>query len=138
MLMNYFNKSIFTAALIVANLLTACTNHAPPPKPGSIHSKLEQLGEMSYLQVMDLKAVKRNHLLVVQAEINNSDDDNQQLFYRFKWLDASGFAIGGDEVWKPLLLYSYQKQTLSAVAPSPLATDFRLVVQSPDNTGDLP
>lgn len=135
--MNTFNKALLTGMLTSACLLTACTNHAPPPQPGSINSKLEQLGEMSYLQVTDLKAVKRNHLLVVQAEINNTDDDNQQLFYRFKWFDASGFALA-DEAWKPLVLYAYQKQTLSAVAPSPQATDFKLVVQSPDNTGDLP
>jgi len=136
--MNTFTKVLLTGMLTGACLLTACTNHAPPPpQPGSINSKLEQLGEMSYLQVTDLKAVKRNHLLVVQAEITNTDDDNQQLFYRFKWFDASGFALA-DEAWKPLVLYAYQKQTLSAVAPSPQATDFKLVVQSPDNTGDLP
>jgi len=135
--MNTFNKALLTVMLASACLLTACTNHAPPPQPGSINSKLEQLGEMSYLQVSDLKAVKRNHLLFVQAEITNTDDDNQQLFYRFKWFDASGFALA-DEAWKPLVLYAYQKQTLSAVAPSPQATDFKLVVQSPDNTGDLP
>jgi len=136
--MKDFRKSVMTVTLTAACLLTACTNHAPPPRPGSINSKVEQLSEMSYLQVIDLKAVKRNHLLFVQAEINNSDSDNQQLFYRFKWLDASGFAIGGDEPWKPLLIYAYQKQTLSAVAPSPQATDFRLVVQSPENSGELP
>jgi uncharacterized protein YcfL len=118
-------------------LLSACASHMPP-QPGSINSKVEQLSEMSYLQVTDLRAVKRNHLLTVQAEINNTDSDNQQLYYRFKWFDASGFAIGGEEAWKPVLVYAYQKQTISAVAPSPQVTDFRMVVQSPDNTGNLP
>jgi uncharacterized protein YcfL len=122
---------------IVLSLLSACASQ-PPPRPGSINSKVEQLSEMSYLQVIGLRAVKRNHLLTVQAEINNTDSDNQQLYYRFKWLDANGFAVGSEETWKPVLLYAYQKQTLSAVAPSPQATDFRLVVQSPDNTGSLP
>jgi uncharacterized protein YcfL len=123
---------------IALSLLCACASQNPPPRPGSINSKVEQLSEMSYLQVTDLRAVKRNHLLTVQAEINNTDSDNQQLYYRFKWFDAAGFAIGGEEAWKPVLVYAYQKQTLSAVAPSPQATDFKLVVQSPDNTGSLP
>jgi uncharacterized protein YcfL len=123
---------------IALSLLCACASQTPPPRPGSIYSKVEQLSEMSYLQVTDLRAVKRNHLLTVQAEINNTDSDNQQLYYRFKWFDAAGFAIGGEEAWKPVLVYAYQKQTLSAVAPSPQATDFKLVVQSPDNTGSLP
>lgn len=119
-------------------LVNACATHKPPPRPGSIHAKVEQLSEMSYLQVTDMRAVKRNHLLTVQAEINNTDSANQQLYYRFKWMDANGFAVGGEEAWKPVLVYAYQKQTISAVAPSPQVTDFRLVVQSPDNTGQLP
>ncbi|MEE7627759.1 YcfL family protein [Methylobacter sp. Wu8] len=123
---------------IALSLLSGCASHKPPPRPGSIHAKVEQLSEMSYLQITDLRAVKRNHLLTVQAEINNTDSDNQQLYYRFKWLDANGFTVGSEEAWKPVLVYAYQKQTLTAVAPSPQATDFRLVVQSPDNTGDLP
>lgn len=123
---------------LILSLLTACASHQPPPRPGSINAKVEQLSEMSYLQVIDLRSVKRNHLLTVQAEINNTDSDNQQLYYRFKWLDANGFTIGTEEAWKPVLVYAYQKQTISAVAPSPQATDFRLVVQSPDNTGSLP
>lgn len=124
--------------IIALSLLSACASHKPPPRPGSINAKVEQLSEMSYLQVTDLRAVMRNHLLVVQAEINNPDSDNQQLYYRFKWFDANGFAVGGEEAWKPLLVYAYQKQTISAVAPSPQVMDFRLVVQSPDNTGELP
>ncbi|MGZ5028285.1 MAG: YcfL family protein [Methylobacter sp.] len=123
---------------IVLSLLNACASHKPPPRPGSINAKVEQLSEMSYLQVTDLRAVKHNHLLTVQAEINNPDSDNQQLYYRFKWLDANGFVIGDEEPWKPVLVYAYQKQTVTAVAPSPQATDFRLVVQSPDNTGQMP
>lgn len=124
--------------VIALSLLSACATHKPAPPPGSIHAKVEQLSEMSYLQVTDLRAVKRNHLLTVQVEINNTDSDNQQLYYRFKWLDASGFTVGSEEPWKPVLVYAYQKQTLTAVAPSPQVADFRLVVQSPDNTGDLP
>jgi uncharacterized protein YcfL len=123
---------------IALSVLCACASQNPPPRPGSINSKVEQLSEMSYLQVTDLRAVKRNHLLTVQAEINNTDSDNQQLYYRFKWLDAAGFTVGGEEAWKPVLVYASQKQTLSAVAPSPQVTDFKLVVQSPDNTGELP
>lgn len=128
-------KNILLAIALL--LLSACASHKPP-QPGSINAKVEQLSEMSYLQVSDLRAVKRNHLLTVQAEITNTDSDNQQLYYRFKWLDASGFAVGGEETWKPVLVYAYQKQTLTAVAPSPQVTDFRMVVQSPDNTGRLP
>jgi hypothetical protein len=122
-------------------LITACSTPLPPrlpPQPGSIPAKVEQLGEMSYLQITDLAAVKRAQLLTIQAEFNNPTNDNHQLFYRFKWLDASGFVVGGEEAWKPLGLYGLQKQTVMGVAPSPQVTDFRLQVQSPENTGELP
>ena len=88
--MRPFKNAPLAIALIALSLLCACAAHKPPPRPGSINAKVEQLSEMSYLQVTDLRAVKRNHLLTVQVEINNSDSDNQQLYYRFKWLDADG------------------------------------------------
>ncbi len=122
-----------------AVLLVAC-NSAPkaPPRANSIPAKVEQLGEMSYLSITNLTAQKRNRLLFVQAEVTNHDIDNQQMFYRFKWLDANGFVVGDDEAWQPLAMYSYQKQTINGVAPSPQATDFRLMVSSSENTGEKP
>lgn len=101
---------------------------------GSITSKIESLGKMEYLEVTDMRAAIRNNLLTVQAEITNKDRSNQRLFYRFKWLDPSGFAVGGEEPWKHLVIYGKQKQEIQTVAPTPAARDFRLQVQSPDNT----
>ncbi len=123
---------------MVATLtLSACaTTPPPPPRPNSIPTKVEQLGEMSYLQISNIIATKRNHLMALQAEILNTDSDNQQLYYRFKWLDRNGIVIGDDEAWQPLLVYAGQKQTINALAPSPQAVDFRILVSSPDNTGN--
>ncbi|MDT8407867.1 MAG: YcfL family protein [Methylococcales bacterium] len=73
-------------------------------------------------------------LLNVQVEVVNVDIDNQQLYYRFKWLDAQGFTIGGEEPWKPVLIYGQQRKTLQAIAPGEAVADFRLILQSPDNT----
>jgi len=100
---------------------------------GGIASKIEEMGVMTYLKVTDLRAVKRNGLLNIQAEVTNSDHKNQQLFYRVKWLDSTGFSVWDDEPWKPLVVYGKQKQLISLVAPTPKATDFKLVLQSPEN-----
>lgn len=110
---------------------------APPPanSGGSIASKIEELGKMTYLKVTDLRAVKRNGLLNIQTEVTNSDNKNQQLYYRVKWLDNTGLSVWEDEPWKPLIIYGKQKQIISLVAPTPKATDFRLVLQSPENNG---
>ena len=124
---------IFTSLLFALN---ACATIPTAQNPNSIPAKVEQLGEMSYLRVSNIAAQTRKQLLFVQAEISNSDSDNQQLFYRFKWLDAHGFVIGNDDPWQPLLVYAGQKQTINGLAPTPQATDFRILVSSPDNTGN--
>ena len=113
------------------------SNAAPSSRPsggGSIASKIEEIGSMTYLKVTDLRAAKRNGLLSIQAEVFNSDSNNQQLYYRAKWLDSAGFSVWDDEPWKPLVIYGNQKQLITLVAPTPKATDFKLVLQSPENT----
>lgn len=110
-----------------------------PTSAQSIASKVEELGKMTYLNVSGLRTANRNGLLNVQAELSNSSEKNQQLFYRFKWFDSSGFEVGSEEPWKPMTIYGKQRQNITTVAPVPQATDFRLVLQSPDNeTTTLP
>ena len=111
----------------------------PPPIPvaagsPSISSKLEEQGKMDNLKVTDLRATKRDNLLRIQADIFNSSASNQQLYYRFKWLDRDGFTVWDEEPWKPMVVYGNQKQVINVVAPTFKATDFRLILQSPDNT----
>lgn len=108
---------------------------APPPSGSpSIESKLEEQGKMDYLKVTDLRATRRDNLLRIQAEVTNTSSGNQQLYYRFKWLDKDGFTVWDDEPWKPMIVYGNQKQVISVSSPTFKATDFRLILQSPDNT----
>ena len=99
-----------------------------------IADKLEQLGEMTYLKVSEMRVAKRDGLLAVQVEVTNSDNTNQNMYYRFKWLDETGFSVWGEEAWKPVLIYGKQKKMINEVAPTPRATDFRMEVQSPNNS----
>ncbi|MBI5938374.1 MAG: YcfL family protein [Betaproteobacteria bacterium] len=122
----------------VAALLGILALPANPAWADSIASKVEELGKMKYLNVSSLKTVNRNGLLNIQAEITNDSASNQQLFYRFKWFDGNGFEVGGEEPWKPLTIYGKQRQNITTVAPMPQATDFRLVLQSPDNETTSP
>lgn len=106
---------------------------APTSEGPSIASRVEELGRMTYLKVSDLRATKRDNLLRVQAEITNTSHQNQQLYYRFKWLDRDGFSVWDDEPWKPLVVYGNQKQQINVVAPTFKAVDFRVELQSPNN-----
>jgi uncharacterized protein YcfL len=128
-------KLVLSLSITAVLALSACAT-PPPPRPNSIPTKVEQHGVMDYLVVSNIMATKRNHLMAVQAEILNTDSDNQQMFYRFKWLDRNGMVIGDDEAWQPLLVYAGQRQTINGLAPSPQATDFRILVSSPDNSGN--
>jgi uncharacterized caspase-like protein/uncharacterized protein YcfL len=110
----------------------ASTAPAPASEAPSIASRIELMGPVNYLVVSDLRATKRDNLLRIQAEITNTSSDNQQLYYRFKWLDRDGFSVWDDEPWKPLLVYGNQKQLINVVSPSFKATDFRIVLQSPN------
>lgn len=110
----------------------------PVPAGPSIASRVEELGKMQYLTVSDLRATKRDNLLRVQAELTNTSHENQQLFYRFKWLDRDGFSVWDDEPWKPLTVYGKQKQLIQVVAPTFKATYFRLILQSPKNDASTP
>lgn len=116
-------------ALIAASVALSLSAQA-----AGIADKLEQLGEMTYLKVSEMRVAKRDGLLAVQVEVTNTDASNQQLYYRFKWLDESGFSVWGEEVWKPVVIYGKQKKLINEIAPTPRATDFRMEVQSPKNS----
>ncbi|MFO1386456.1 MAG: YcfL family protein [Chitinivorax sp.] len=115
-------------------LIAATAAFSLSVQAAGIADKLEQLGEMTYLKVTEMRVAKRDGLLAVQAEVTNTDSSNQQLYYRFKWLDESGFSVWGEEAWKPVIIYGKQKKLINEIAPTPRASDFRMEVQSPKNS----
>jgi uncharacterized protein YcfL len=125
---SFLRKTVYVALLFI---IFSMVHHSA--ECSTFDSKLESYGKMLYLEVTDVKEVERNGLLNMQVEITNKSRGNQQLFYRFKWLDAAGFVVWKEEPWKPLLIHGEQKHILTVVAPTPKATDYRLQLQSPKN-----
>ena len=119
--------SLSAVALFAGTMTNALADNAP-----SIASKLEEQGRIDNLKVTDLRASKQNNLLKIQAEVTNTSASNQQLYYRFKWLDNDGFVVWDEEPWKPVMIYGRQKQIISVGSPTFKATDFRLILQSPN------
>ncbi|GGY25341.1 YcfL family protein [Paludibacterium paludis] len=117
-------------ALLAASLVLGAGQAAAD----GLESKVEQLGTMDKIKVESIRAVKRNDFLNLQAEIANDSTSDQSLFYRFKWLDASGFQTGGEEGWKQLVIHGKQRAMIQAIAPTMQAADFRIELQSPNNT----
>lgn len=114
------------AALCAAALGVQAQNIAPPPEPGSAASKLMLRGDDHGVKLVEIKAQKRSDVLVVQTELQNTDNKDRTVYWRYRWLDAGGMQVGDGEVWKPLLMYGQQSQYLRGTAPSAQVADFRL------------
>lgn len=98
----------------------------PAARTAGIARMLMVRGELHGLQAVDLRAQRRNDMLVVQAEVMNTDTRDVRLYYRFRWLDDAGMQVGDGEVWKPMVFLGKQSQFLKGIAYGPQATDFRI------------
>jgi uncharacterized protein YcfL len=92
----------------------------------SASSKLMLRGEPYGVKVVEMRAQKKNDVLVVQTELLNTDGGDRQVYWRYRWLDASGMQVGDGDAWKPLLIYGQQSQFLRGTAPTSQVVDFRL------------
>lgn len=100
----------------------------------TMESRIESLGRMDHLQVAGLKSALRDGLLKVQIEVVNDWHNQQVLHWRVRWLDEDGFQVGGDEPWKQELLHGKQRKVLQTAAPTRRAADFKIELQSPENS----
>ncbi len=118
-------SSIFL--LIVSTAVMASPDLPVAPAAASgIATKLIVRGELQGLQAIDLRAQRRNDILVVQAEVTNTQTRDLRLYYRFRWIDANGMQVGDGDVWKPLVFLGLQTQYLKGTAYGPQATDFQI------------
>jgi uncharacterized protein YcfL len=126
--------SLIRACLLGAALLVAQTASAQlfrpadnaPPSPPAVAAKLATRGELKGIRVYEMRMVRRNDVLVVEADISNTLNDDRFVYYRFKWVDAGGMQVGDGESWKQLKVMGQQVQTVKAVAPNSNGADFRL------------
>jgi uncharacterized protein YcfL len=118
--------SLLAAVACVAIATGACAQTTPPPEPGSAASKLMLRGAPMGVKLVEIRVQKRSDVLVVQAELQNTENKDRNVFWRYRWLDDGGMQVGDGDAWKPLLMYGQQSQMLKGVAPSAKVTDFRL------------
>ena len=66
-------------------------------------------------------------LLKVQASVENLRSSLRTVYYKFEWVAQDGMAIDSpNETWKTLTLQGRESSTISTVAISPRAVDFKL------------
>jgi uncharacterized protein YcfL len=117
----------------IRNLVLACSlamagvaaqAQVAPAVSAGIASKLLIRGNLQGLQMIDLRSQRRNDVLVVQAEITNTQTNDLRLYYRFRWTDVNGMQVGDGEVWKPMTFLGLQSQFVKGTAYGPQAVDF--------------
>jgi uncharacterized protein YcfL len=114
--------SLAIAATLAAGLAAADT----APASGGAASKLVLRGDAQGIKVVEMRLVRKNDMLVVQADLQNTSNNDRQIFYRFRWLDSNGNQVGDGETFKQVGFMGQQLQTLKGIAPQPNASDFRL------------
>ena len=73
------------------------------------------------------QATVSGNLLKIQATVENLKNKTRTLNYKFEWVDVNGMAVDSpNETWKAILLQGRETQTISTVAITPKAVDFRL------------
>ena len=112
---------VFACSLALAGAAQA---QVAPAVSAGIASKLLIRGDLQGLQMIDLRSQRRNDVLVVQAEITNTQSGDLRLYYRFRWTDANGMQVGDGEVWKPMTFLGLQSKFVKGTAYGPQATDF--------------
>jgi uncharacterized protein YcfL len=101
-------------------------------KDALIESKIEQSGDISYVEVTDVRCAQTPQALRVEVDLMNNGREEHRVAYRFRWLDKDGMAAATEEAWKPLMLYGKTRQTVATTSPSPDLADFRMMLRGID------
>ena len=121
--------SVVTAVAAALTLLVATSASAQmhdPSTPPAVAGKVALRGEANGVAVREMRIVRRNDILVVQADMANTGRTDRTVFYRFRWLDSVGNQVGDGESWKQVAVLGLGQQTVKSVAPTSAAVDLRL------------
>lgn len=71
-----------------------------------------------------------NGLRRIQANVANVSDGRTWFQYRYDWYDADGFVIEGPaSAWTRQSILAGQRMSLTGIAPTPNAVDWRLTIR---------
>ena len=123
--MNHIKKLVLA---LTSTLAMGVFAQHDPGTSAAVAGKVALRGDANGVRFIEMRAVRRNDILIVQSDLYNTGNTDRTVFYRYRWLDNIGSQVGDGESWKQMTLLGQAQQTVKSVAPSPIATDFRLEV----------
>ena len=134
------NSLLLTALLLTAgSFLPACntinsTERAQPVGQANIvHDKriINDSAMADYAHILSVnEATVSGDILKIQVHLRNESSFDQNLIYKFEWFDLNGMQIETPlSTWQTKTVQGNETYTLSGVAPTPQAKDFRLKLQ---------
>lgn len=114
-----------TALALSTVMGTAHAQH-DPSTPLAVAAKVALRGDANGIAIREARLVRRNDILVVQADMANVGKTDRTVFYRYKWLDSVGNQVGDGESWKQIVVMGLGQTTVKSVAPTSAAVDFRI------------
>jgi uncharacterized protein YcfL len=141
------NRTWKIIALLVAVLAAGCATKKGFEKPGFafgcpigganvssmedlVELKVMREGKRTTIEATEMRCTMAGDLQKIDVNLNNDSTHVKGVSYKFRWIDREGMRAWDEEVWKPLLMYENSNITVSAVAPTNKAVDFRLILLS--------
>jgi uncharacterized protein YcfL len=118
--------TLLAFTLAVSTSHTVGAQNVGAATPAAVAAKLIARGDAPEVMSPEMRVVRRNDILTVQADLQNNGMTDRVVFYRYRWLDGVGNQVGDGDAWKQFTLMGHGQQTLKGVAPHSSATDFRL------------
>ena len=87
-------------------------------------------GKRTTIVANEMRCTMSSDLMKIDVNLNNDSSKVKRIAYKFRWIDREGMRAWEEEVWKPLLMYENSNITVSSVAPTNKAVDFRLILLS--------
>ena len=133
--------------LLAAALAAGCATKKGFEKPGFAFgcpigdAKVSSMDDLVKLKVLsegkrttivanEMRCTMSSDLMKIDVNLNNDSSKVKRIAYKFRWIDREGMRAWEEEVWKPLLMYENSNITVSSVAPTNKAVDFRLILLS--------
>jgi uncharacterized protein YcfL len=120
-------KKLFIYSMILGLLSSCATNKIKD------HLEVVGDGDLGDIAIKDMRSQQINGKLMAQGTFKNNSSKPTNAYYRCKFLDATGFQVGEDQVWQLVTLYGNGSSAFKCQATDYNAVNFKIEFSSSEN-----